>query len=159
MTLEQTINADAAGRLTGIVHLTDSISARQRWARSHDIRSTIITHVLEEIGIGKNQDISAELQLSNIKKSSEQLEKFVKPFDQYINPFSCNLPVDQLFNIASGKAAVTQVDKFLLNVEEIGNDQRETFITECSLDINRFDKAIKKTPIHNFSSQIEKKDC
>lgn len=61
LTLEQTINADAARKLTGIVHLTDSISARQRWARSHDIRSTIITHVLEEIGIGKSQDISTDL--------------------------------------------------------------------------------------------------
>ncbi|GFU94344.1 uncharacterized protein TNCV_4368181 [Trichonephila clavipes] len=43
LTLEQTINADAARTLTGITHLTNSISARQRWARSHDIRSTIIT--------------------------------------------------------------------------------------------------------------------
>ncbi|GFU79662.1 uncharacterized protein TNCV_4484941 [Trichonephila clavipes] len=42
LTLEQTINADAARTLTGIAHLTNSISARQRWARSHDIRSTIL---------------------------------------------------------------------------------------------------------------------
>ncbi|GFY36060.1 uncharacterized protein TNCV_4844321 [Trichonephila clavipes] len=68
LTLEQTINADAARTLTGIAHLTNSISARQRWARSHDIRSTIITHVLEEIGITKKQDISTELQPHNIKK-------------------------------------------------------------------------------------------
>ncbi|GFW81163.1 uncharacterized protein TNCV_4805311 [Trichonephila clavipes] len=68
LTLEQTINAYAARTLTGIAHLTNSISARQRWARSHDIRSTIITHVLEEIGITKKQDISTELQPHNIKK-------------------------------------------------------------------------------------------
>ncbi|GFS49279.1 uncharacterized protein TNCV_2410881 [Trichonephila clavipes] len=68
LTLEQTINADAARTLTGIAHLTNSISARQRWARSHDIRSIIITHVLEEIGITKKQDISTELQPHNIKK-------------------------------------------------------------------------------------------
>lgn len=158
LTLEQTINADAARRLTGITHLTDSIAARQRWARSHDIRSTIITHVLEEIGINKKQDISAELQPSNIKKSCEQLEKFVKSFDQYINPFSPQLPPNQLFNISSGKAASTQVEDFLLNVEKIGDDLRKAFISECSLDINRFDKPIKKIPIHNFSSQIEKKN-
>ena len=48
------------------IHLTNSISARQHWARSHDIRAIIITHVLEEIEIIKRQDISAELQLSNI---------------------------------------------------------------------------------------------
>ncbi|XP_046481745.2 uncharacterized protein [Neodiprion pinetum] len=137
LTLEQTINADAARRLTGITHLTDSIAARQRWARSHDIRSTIITHVLEEIGINKKQDISAELQPSNIKKNCEQLEKFVKSFDQYINPFSAQLPPNQLFNISSGKAASTQVEDFLLNVEKIGDDLRKAFISECSSDINR----------------------
>lgn len=157
LTLEQTINADAARRLTGITHLTDSIAARQRWARSHDIRLTIITHVLEEIGINKKQDISAELQPSNIKKNCEQLEKFVKSFDQFINPFSAQLPPNQLFNISSGKAASTQVEDFLLNVEKIGDDFRKAFISECSSDIKRFDKAIKKIPIHNFSGQIEKK--
>ncbi|KAG5868946.1 hypothetical protein JTB14_005538 [Gonioctena quinquepunctata] len=118
LTLEQTINADAARRLTGIVHSTDSIPAHQRWARSHDIRSTVITNVLEKVGLGKNQDISAELQPSNIKKSTEQLENFIKSFDQYINPFSHDLPMDQLFNIASGKAASIKVEKFLLNIEE-----------------------------------------
>lgn len=148
LTLEQTINADAARKLTGIIHLT----------MSHDIRSTVLTHVLEEVGLKKTQDISAELQSSNIKKSSEQLTNFIKTFDQYINPFSHDLSMNQLFNIASGKAAVPQVDTFLLNIEKIGNDQRETFITECSLDINRFDRTIKKTPVHNFCSQIEKKN-
>ncbi|GFW83425.1 hypothetical protein TNCV_2545231 [Trichonephila clavipes] len=132
LTLEQTINADAARTLTGIAHLTNSISARQRWARSHDIRSTIITHVLEEIGITKKQDISTELQPHNIKKN-------------------------QLFNIASGKAASSEVEEFLLNVQEIGEKLRTTFIAECELDSTRFERAIKKTPIHNFSSLLVKK--
>jgi len=30
LTLEQTINADASKRLTGVIHFTNSISARQR---------------------------------------------------------------------------------------------------------------------------------
>ncbi|GFX58424.1 hypothetical protein TNCV_320061 [Trichonephila clavipes] len=150
LTLEQTVNADAARTLTGIAHLTNSISARQRWARSHDIRSTIITHVLEEIGITKKQDISTELQPHNIKKSCHQLEKFMNSFDQYVNPFSLDLSPDQLFNIASGKAASSEVEEFLLNVQEIGEKLRTTFIAECELDSTRFERAIKKTPIHNF---------
>ncbi|GFW70277.1 hypothetical protein TNCV_5131031 [Trichonephila clavipes] len=157
LTLEQTINADAARTLTGIAHLTNSISARQRWARSHDIRSTIITHVLEEIGITKKQDISTELQPHNIKKSCHQLEKFMNSFDQYVNPFSLDLSPDQLFNIASGKAASSEVEEFLLNVQEIGEKLRTTFIAECELDSTRFERAIKKTPIHNFSSLLVKK--
>lgn len=43
LVLDQTINADAARRLTGVIHFTNSISARQRWARNYDARSTIIS--------------------------------------------------------------------------------------------------------------------
>lgn len=32
LTLEQKISADAGNRLTGMTHLTNSVSARQRWA-------------------------------------------------------------------------------------------------------------------------------
>jgi hypothetical protein len=44
-TLETTINADAVNKLTGISHMTNSISARQPWCKSHSIRSTITAHV------------------------------------------------------------------------------------------------------------------
>lgn len=51
LTLEQTINADAANKLTGIINLTNSASARQRWCKSHSLRTTIISHVLDEVGL------------------------------------------------------------------------------------------------------------
>lgn len=44
LTLEQTINADAANSLTGVSHFTNSISAPQRWALSHSIRTRIISN-------------------------------------------------------------------------------------------------------------------
>lgn len=46
LTLEQTINADAANKLSGVSHMTNSISARQRWCKSHTLRSTIISHMM-----------------------------------------------------------------------------------------------------------------
>lgn len=52
-------------------------------------------------------------------------------FDQYMNPFSLELPKDQLFNIASGKAATSNVEEFLLNVEKIGCEQRELFFSRA----------------------------
>jgi hypothetical protein len=68
LTLEQTINADAANKLTGISHITNSISARQRWCRSHTIRSTIISHTMKQTGLNKVQDVRADLKNSRIKK-------------------------------------------------------------------------------------------
>jgi len=45
--LEQTINADAANTLTGVSHFTNSISARQRWALSHSMRTKMLFFVLK----------------------------------------------------------------------------------------------------------------
>ena len=59
-TLEQTINADAACQRSGILALTNSISARQRWAQSHSIRVSIISNIFEEIGLTKKENISED---------------------------------------------------------------------------------------------------
>lgn len=96
LVLEQTINADAARRLTGVIHFTNSISARQRWARNHDIRSTVISYVYQELGLKTHQDVSSDLNQHNIEKNIKQLKKFIETFEQFINPFSSEVPKDHL---------------------------------------------------------------
>ena len=56
LTLEQTVNADAASQRTGIGAFTNSISARQRSSHSHYISITVITHLLEDVGLKQNDD-------------------------------------------------------------------------------------------------------
>ncbi|KAG8177854.1 hypothetical protein JTE90_027120 [Oedothorax gibbosus] len=158
LVLEQTINADAARRLTGIMQFTNSISARQRWALSHDIRSTIISYVNKYLDLQKEQDVTTELTNHNIKNNIRQLQKFIDTFHQFINPFDAEVPKDFLINISSGKAASEPVEKFLLNIEENGEIKRKTFITECEQqDDGRLEKSIKKTLINNFSIDYAKK--
>lgn len=56
LALEQSVNADAANSLIGISHFSNSISARQRWAVSHSLRTKIISSVLLELGITETND-------------------------------------------------------------------------------------------------------
>lgn len=49
--LEQTVNATASRRLTGITHFTNSNNARQRWAKSHAIRSAIVSYSYDITGL------------------------------------------------------------------------------------------------------------
>ena len=77
LTLEQTVNADAARRLTGITHFTNSICARQRWARSRGIRSPIITNVFNLSGLKKIQDAISSLEKHQIMKDSDNLLAFI----------------------------------------------------------------------------------
>ena len=67
LTLEQTINADAACQKKGIAALTNSISARQSWAQSHFLRTTIVSQVFQDLGLSQKEDISQDLNPSRIK--------------------------------------------------------------------------------------------
>lgn len=144
LTLEQTINADAANTLTGISHFTNSISARQRWALSHSIRTKIITKLLESINYTQPDDITHELESNRIAKDRKAFNDFSDAIEKSMNPFSPKINPDSLFNIATGKAVSDQTSEFLLNVREKGKEQKRKFIEECAVDESRFERAIKK---------------
>ncbi|CAG4981938.1 unnamed protein product [Colias eurytheme] len=57
LTLEQTINADASNELTDNL-AADSISARQRWALSHSMRTKLLTITKEYLGLTAKDDTS-----------------------------------------------------------------------------------------------------
>lgn len=44
LTLEQTINANAANKLTGISAFTNNLHARQRWSETHTARTAVISN-------------------------------------------------------------------------------------------------------------------
>ncbi|XP_049318490.1 uncharacterized protein LOC125780337 isoform X2 [Bactrocera dorsalis] len=70
-----------------------------------------------------------------------------------MNPFDETIDKNNLFNISTGKAASEDVGDFLLNVKATGEQQKLNFITECSTIPGRFDKAIKRNKILNFTSE------
>lgn len=144
-------------KFTGISYFTNSISARIRWCRGHSIRTKIISHVMNETGLRKKQDVTADLQKSRIKKSSSQLQKLINTIEEHINPFDPTLDENSLFHISTGRAADENVADFLLNVEKKGEELRNTFINECALDKDRFDRSLKMNNIMNFTSLQTKK--
>ncbi|GFW97904.1 hypothetical protein TNCV_1426671 [Trichonephila clavipes] len=131
--------------------------ARQRWALSHDIRSTIISYVYKDLDLQIEQDVTAELTNHNIKNNIKQLQAFTDSFDQFINPFDTEVPKDLLINISSGKAASKTVEKFLLNIEEHGEIKRKTFTAECEQNDSRFEKSIKKKTDRQLFHRLKKK--
>ena len=102
LTLEQTINADTANKLTGVLHFANSTAARQRWCKNHSIRSIIISHVVQQAGLSKNQDLTAVLKKSKMEKSTTQLNNFIGGIIRNINPFDENIDKEKIFNISSG---------------------------------------------------------
>ena len=114
-TLEQTVNADAASQSTGIGAFTNSISARQRWAHSHYISVTVITHLLEDVGPKEKDDVTRELKASRISKNSTDLCEIMDVISETVDPFPLHTEKEFLFNIATGKSASSETTAFLLD--------------------------------------------
>lgn len=153
ITLEQTINANAANKLTGIAAFTNNLSARQRWSETHTIRTAIITELMNSLGLNSTNENEGEYKTKIFKS---RLTKFSEEICQNINPFNDELNREKLFNLSTGKAASQQTADFLLNVETNGVKKMESFIRECQIDENRFGRPIKKSTINNFSSELFK---
>lgn len=152
LTVEQTINADASKQLTYNL-AAESISARQRWALSHSIRTKILSTGKEHVGLSQKDDTCHALQKSRIKKDNESLQSIIKTIRNTLNPFVESIDKNVLFNISTGKAASTEVCDFLINVKSVGNQQKLMFISECNSTPGRFEKPIKRNKILNFASQ------
>lgn len=154
ITLEQTINANAANKLTGISAFTNSINARQKWSETHTPRTAVIAELLEFLNLTKLCDSTESEYQSKLFQS--QVLKFTEEVEKNINPFSDDLNRSKLFNLSSGKAASPETTEFLLNVEVNGLKQMQTFIKECINDKDRFDRPMKKNVVKNFSVEIFK---
>ena len=154
LTLEQTINADAASEKTGIVRTTNSISARQRWAKSHSVSMTVLSSLLEDLGLTSKEDVSRELKPCRIRSNANDLNKILTLLRETINPFSKELDKNDLFNIGSGKAASKETKEFLLSLQTIGEKAQAKFVAECTADKARFeDQPIKQEKMSTFANE------
>ena len=106
--------------------------------------------------MASKEDVVSELKPNQLKRNCTDLNKIITTIQESLNPFSKETPKDQLYNIGSGKAASTDTSKFLLNVNRIGSESREAFISECIADSTRFERRLQKRKIFTFATEGQK---
>ena len=153
LTLEQTITADAASQKSGIISLTNSIGARQRWARSHFLRTKIISYVFEKVGMSEKEDVTQDLRPDQMKKNKKHLQNSIETLQENMNPFRESIDKESSFIIGSGKAALTQTAVFLLSIMEKGWVNHGKFIQECIDQPKRFEDKITRNKLLRFASE------
>ena len=120
LTLEQTVNCDAASRLTRLSSATNNYSARLRWMSS---RAAVISMAQEMTGLTSIDGTTAELHPSRIESD---LQKVLVQIQDSYDPFQNTS--EKLFNISSGKAASQPVQSCLLGNAEKGNERHKYFM-------------------------------
>ena len=88
LTLEQTINADAASRLTGIAAFSYSDPARRRRMLTRGARNGIVGGLFEKAGLKTAEDVSKSTKPHRIKKDNEDLKKIMDGISNTMNPFT-----------------------------------------------------------------------
>ena len=150
MALEQSINAHAKNRLKGIMAYVDINFAVNRWHVTSPMRSEIANALLEYADIKSNEGGNEEVKEQRKKRDKEDLEKLIILITSTINPFQQRKQKDYLFNLKTGKQVTKVAETYLLNVMKEGKRQRDTFISECQEDTNRFEKPICKVQVNNY---------
>ena len=153
LTLEQTVNADAASQKTGISYFTNSISARQQWADSHFVRMEVLSEVLNKLNMTTKEDVSQDLKPNRIMKTTRDLEKILRRIQENMNPFSEEVNKDLLFNIGTSKSSKQETTEFLFNVNKIGQKAREAFIIQYIKDPKGFEERIPRHKILSFANE------
>lgn len=142
----------------GISYFTNSIPARRRWAASHSLRTSVVTHLLESLKINSHEDVTNDLRGHKLKTDNMLIKELINQIGSTLNPFSSDmLDKNQLFNLSTGKSTSEATKNFLLNINSKGEIARDRFIAECKCDADRFEKPIPRQTIHTFASDTKLK--
>ena len=107
LTLEQTVNRDAASRQTGIVAFTQCVNARKRWTITRTVRGAVVGCLLEMTGLTTREETSHKLKPYRIVRDNSDLRNIIKAIEDTLNPFQDNL-LDKLFCLTTGCAASSE---------------------------------------------------
>ena len=75
--------------------------------------------LFEQLGIPKKDDITCDLEPNQMKENSPKMAKIIIIIDKTMNPFSENIPKEQLYNISSDKAVSQKTTNFLFTCKQI----------------------------------------
>ena len=76
--------------------------------------------------------------------------------EDFGSPFAYEFEVQPLMNLASGKFALPNCSKYLLETLKRGKEARENFVEECKHDPNQFLRPTKRIKIENFAAESTK---
>ena len=108
------------------------------------------------LDLKKNEDVSQYLRHGVMVKDNKLLHKVIDLLCAMMNPFD---PADKerLYNIATGKAASADTEKFLLSVNVTGEIAKKSFISECIKRPERFKEKIPKQKMQTFETELGRK--
>ena len=152
LTLEQTVNKNAASRTRGITSFSNSHGAFRRWSITLTQRNMALTDLCELVSLPKGEEPVNQLRKWRIKRDNADMIVISKTVNNTSNPFADHSPAD-LVNVSSGRAANEATKRYLLETLNRGNKLRMQFEKECEEDESRSLQPVAKTKVLNFAAE------
>ena len=124
LSMEQTVNRDAASRMKGIVSFRNSENAMRRWSLNMNQRAVAVTELQTFAGLEVGENVTTQCRPSRIKRDNHQMVELSARLDEYCNPFREYAPTF-LVNVATGQAASKPTETYLLNTLKTGENKRD----------------------------------
>ena len=156
LSLEQSVNRDAASSMRGIVAFRNNQNAMRRWSITMTQRAMAVTELRTFAGLDVGEHAAAQCRPSKIRKDHRQMNALGQKIEESCNPFKEDGP-DQLVNVATGHVAVKATQDYLLNTLKRGKDARMKFEEEWEAKSKRFLEPVKRMKVINFASENIKK--
>ena len=151
LSLEQTVNKDAASSMKGIVAFRNSDNAIRRWSLTMAQRAMAVTELRAMVGLENRESTAAQCHKSRIRIDNLQMATLSEKLDQFCNPFL--LEEESLMNVATGRVVTKATETYLINTLQRGKDAREKFQGEWDHNSARFMKPLKRIPVQNFAAE------
>ena len=146
--LEQTVNADAASRKTGI-YAFQTDSTRTRWMITRSTRSAIVSTLLHQAGLRSPDDVVKELKPYRIQKDNNDMKTLIEGIMSTMNPFGIE-DDNNLYYLSTGQKVPDAIKDDLLAFTEKGKKWSNEFSEGCFNDPYRFEKPIPRRKVKNF---------
>ena len=156
LTLEQTVNRDAASPMKGISAFSNSDSAFQRWSVTLTERGMALSELRQLVGLHLGEEPGNQVRKWRIKRDNADIDALTHALNTTCNPFACHSPYN-LVNVSSEKSALKETEQFLLRTLIRREEHRIKFERECSDDNSRFLKTVPRIKMLNFAAENAKK--
>ena len=113
LTLEQTVNRDAASSATGITHFANSESAFRRCCTNLTQRNMSVSELKEMSGYHAGENPANQMRNHRIIRDKNDSQLFHEALRNTCDPFSPTTPIE-LVNIVTGKLASPCTSNYLI---------------------------------------------
>ena len=129
LSLEQTVNRDAASPMSGISAFRNSESAFRRWSITLTLRGMALSELRELVGIQSGEVPVNQTRKWRIQHDYADMDALTNTLNKMCNPLATDSPAE-LVNISSGKSAKEETKTFLLRTLAWGKNLRLKFESE-----------------------------